>query len=443
MRRKAHLNLFNPVYWLGSSWVLLQLAGCATYSQGFGPVEQNLAAQDPAAAMRILEKQRRPRNDLLLYLLNKAMLQRMQHDYAASNESFEQAKQIIQSYAAISVTEQTAAFVFNDTTRTYTGTPLEQVMLHVYAALNYLELGEVEAARVEALQVEVRLRQLMQDSPASALSVDPFARYLSGMIFEDLGEYSDAMIAYRKAYQAYQAHAELYALEIPEYLQRDLLRMARKVGLTNEYQQLQSRFAITLEGEPNPTGDKGEIVLLYHNGLAPIKREHSVAVVDPGSGQLIRVSLPYYQSRPEIITAARVSIQDNVTITQPVEAIDQIAHQTLEAYMPAITARAVARAVLKYNMAREAGKQNDVAGLLVNIVGFVTEQADTRSWLTLPTNIHMARLGLQPGNYNLTIELLDTVGQIRHTTNLTDVKVNAGERRYISYHYIPRYLVSK
>ncbi len=443
MRRKAHFSLSKILRWFCGTWLLLQLAGCATYSQGFAPIEQQLAAQDPATAMQVLEKQRHPRGDLLLYLLNKAMLQRMQHDYAASNETFEQAKQLIQTYAAISVTEQTAAFVFNDTTRTYTGTPLEQVMLHVYAALNYLELEEPQAARVEALQVEVRLRQLMQDSPQSALSVDPFARYLSGMIFEDLGEYSDAMIAYRKAYEAYQAHAELYALEIPEYLQRDLLRMAHKVGLTNEYQQLQSRFAITLEEEPDPETGQGEIVLLLHNGLAPIKREHSVAAVDPGSGRLIRVSLPYYQSRPELITAARLSTQTKETKTQQVEAIDQIANQTLEAYLPAITARAVARAVLKYNMAREAGKQNDMAGLLVNIVGFVSEQADTRSWLTLPANIQIARLKLQPGSYNLTLELLDILGQVQYTTNLTDVKVKAGQRRYISYHYVPRYWVSK
>jgi hypothetical protein len=443
MRRKAQFNLSDLPLWLCGGWLLLQLGGCATYSTGFAPIEQNLAAQDPASAMQILEKQRHPRGDLLLYLLNKAMLQRMQHEYAASNQTFEQAKQIIQTYAAASVTEESAAFIFNDTTRTYTGTPLEQVMLHVYAALNYLELGEVDAARVEVLQVEVRLRQLMQESPQSALSVDPFARYLSGMIYEDLGEYSDAMIAYRKAYEAYQAHAELYALNVPEYLKRDLLRMARKVGLTNEYQQLQAQFGITLTEDHNPATERGEIVLLFHNGLAPIKREHSVAAIDPASGRLIRVSLPYYQGRPELITAARLVVNGLEAKTQQVEAIDNIAQQTLETYMPAITARAVARAVLKYNMAREAGKQNDVAGLLVNIMGVITEQADTRSWLTLPANIQMVRLPLPSGSYTLSIELLDTLGQIQHTTRLTEVKLNPGERRYISYHYVPRYMMRK
>ena len=443
MRRKARYSLAGLPVWLSSGLLLLQLGGCATYSRGFEPIEQNLAAQNPATAMQILEKQRHPRSDLLLYLLNKAMLQRMQHEYAASNQTFEQAKQIIQTYSAVSVTEESAAFIFNDTTRTYTGTPLEQVMLHVYAALNYLELGEVDAARVEALQVEVRLRQLMQDSPKNALSVDPFARYLSGMIYEDLGEYSDAMIAYRKAYEGYLAHAELYALNVPEYLKRDLLHMAHKVGLTDEYNQLQAQFSITLAEGHNPATERGEIVLLYHNGLAPIKREHSVAVVEPGSGRLIRISLPYYQSRPELIAAARITANGHDAKTQQVEAIDNIAQQTLETYMPAITARAVARAVLKYNMAREAGKQNDVAGLLVNIMGVITEQADTRSWLTLPSNIQMARLHLQPGSYTLSIELLDTLGHIQYTTNLTDVKVNPGERRYISYHYVPRYMMRK
>lgn len=441
--RKANFSLAALPLWFCGGWLLLQISGCASYSQGFEPIEAQLAAQNPAAAMQILEKKGPGRNELLLYLLNKAMLQRMQHDFVASNQSFEQAKQVIQTYSAVSITEQSAAFIINDTTRTYTGTPLEQVMLHVYAALNYLELGDRDAARVEALQVELRLRQLMQDSPESALSVDPFARYLSGMIFEDLGEYSDAMIAYRKAYEAYQAHAELYTLNMPGYLKQDMLRMARKVGLNNEYARLEAQFGMSLNGNPDPDQEKGEVVVLFHNGLAPIKREHSVAVIDPGSGRLIRVSLPYYQFRQQLISRAQIETNGASVQTQPVEAIDNIAEQTLQAYMPAITARAVARAVLKYNMSREAGRQNDVAGLIVNIAGVLTERADTRSWLSLPANIQMARLRLPAGTYTLSIELLDDFEQIRHTTKLSNVNVSPGERRYVSYHFVPRYLMRK
>jgi hypothetical protein len=84
-----------------------------------------------------------------------------------------------------------------------------------------------------------------------------------------------------------------------------------------------------------------------------------------------------------------------------------------------------------------------MAGLLVNIVGVLTERADTRSWLSLPANIHMARLQLAAGTYTLSIELLDNMGQIQHRTQLNDIKVTAGKRRYVTYHYVPRYLMRK
>ncbi len=84
-----------------------------------------------------------------------------------------------------------------------------------------------------------------------------------------------------------------------------------------------------------------------------------------------------------------------------------------------------------------------MAGLVVNIVGVLTERADTRSWLSLPANIQMARLQLPAGTYTFSIELLDDIGQVQHTTMLSDIKVNPGERRYVSYHYVPRYMMRK
>ena len=39
-------------------------------------------------------------------------------------------------------------------------------------------------------------------------------------------------------------------------------------------------------------------------------------------------------------------------------------------------------------------------------------RADTRSWLTLPANIQMARLALPPGDYDVTVELLGADDQV-------------------------------
>ena len=78
------------------------------------------------------------------------------------------------------------------------------------------------------------------------------------------------------------------------------------------------------------------------------------------------------------------------------------------------TAKAVARATMKFAMAEAAalgamaavGKDaGPVVGWLVGGVAktlaIVSEEADTRSWRTLPDEIHMARVWVDPGEYDL------------------------------------------
>jgi hypothetical protein len=417
-------------------------------------VENKLAIQDPAGALKILEEQDHADSDKLLYLLNKAMLQRMQKDFSGSNQTFEQAKRVVDSYSAISIREHSTAFIYNDTSLAYSGTPLDQVMLHTYAALNYLELNQIDEARVEILQTDLRLRQLMGNAPDSALSVDPFSRYLAGMVFEDLGEYSDAMIAYRKALFAYQAHNKnLYPITVPKALQVDLVRTARRIGLHNESEQLIKKFNLKETELPLHSDQDSEIVLILHNGLAPVKQEKSIGLIDPGSGQLIRVSLPYYLNRPKPAITAQlqaVNLAANNEIvehgivgdqTEVVEQIDAIDHETLNSYLPAITARALARAVVKYQAVREASRQNGWAGLIINLAGFATERADTRSWLTLPAEIQLARLRLKAGQYDLSFSLLDNNNHVVKTVQLGHIDLLSGKRRYISYHHIPSYII--
>jgi len=414
------------------------LSGCASYSQSFHTVEHSLLNNEPAKALEALEKQSRSDRDLFLYLSNKAMLLRMLGKFRQSNEEIEKAKAIIEKYSAISVTEQTSSFIINDATRTYIGTPVEQVMLNIYAALNYLEMDNLDDARVEILQTDVRLRTLMQDDPNSPLSIDPFARYLSGIIYEDLGEWSDAMIAYRKAYEAYQTHAVLYDISIPKQLERSLILMADRVGLDNERQKYEVEFGLRLADFQAENNNGAELVFIFSNGLAPIKRETSIQIIEPDSGQLIRVSLPHYQKRNTIITSARLRLENDpalVTKTEKVEDISSLEIETLNAQMAAITARALARAVAKHKMAKEAGQKNGLAGLIVNIAGVLTERADTRSWLTLPAEIQIARLRAPAASYSVRIELLDQNNNTVFQRSLGKIVLPRDRKYYLSFHW--------
>lgn len=416
--------------------LFLVQAGCASYSRSFEQEIQTLASHDPAAALAALEKQHHPERNRLLYHLNKAMLLHMLGDYSASNAEFEQGKKIIEQYQATSISEQGAAFFINDGTRTYVGSPLEQLMLHVYAAINYLLQDKVNEARVEALQIDVRLRQLQEDNPDSILSIDPFVRYLTGLIYEQLGETDNAMIAWRKAYNAYQEHNKAYGIPVPEQLQRDLLRTSRQLGLNAEYAQYRASFSTT----PEPVDrNQAELVLLFHKDLAPIKRSQRIAQIDPRSGYLVHFAVPVYEQRRGYLSHARVVVGQRQVNTEPVEDISGIALRTLEENMPAILARALARAVIKYNMSRQAGENNGLAGLMMNIAGVVTEQADTRSWLTLPGEIQMARVTLPPGDYNVSLELIGLAGQVTASRQLGRISLTRGSKRYLSYLWFPAY----
>ncbi len=124
--------------------LLLLLSGCASYSSSFQRIESLLAQQKPREALLELDKHPVSGADKLLYLLDKAMLQRMSGLYAESNASFEVAKKVIESLQGTSLVEQAGALTLNDSVMSYEGESFEQVYIHLYEALNYLALGQLD-----------------------------------------------------------------------------------------------------------------------------------------------------------------------------------------------------------------------------------------------------------------------------------------------------------
>jgi hypothetical protein len=437
----------------------LAVSGCVTYSSSFTAIEPQLAAQQYDRALQTLEKQGYTPRDEVLYLLNQGMLRRMNGDYAGSNLSFEAAQKRMDALAATSVSETTLTFVINDATSSYVGEEHEQVLLHLYKALNYLDLHQLDEARVEILQVDVRLREISGKFSAAQYTDDAFAYYLTGMIYEETEEWSDALIAYRDAYKAYLKNSGNNPAAVPRMLQYDLLRLTQRQGLKAELEQYKKEFGITRWSTVAERREQGELVFIFNNGLAPIKREHSVMVPDPSINHLIRISLPYYESRPVTATGAHVSawplvpsveeagLAASSTSTELMEDIDAIARKNLDAKMPAIKLRAIARAAAKRAVSRAAqqaardsnDRNNAMAALIlsfgVEATTILTETADTRSWLTLPHDIQLARLPLPPGSYVVRVDFIGYGGQVIGTREYP-VTIERGRKRYLSYYYI-------
>jgi hypothetical protein len=428
-----------------SAW-FAALAACATFSDTIQSTERGLAQQQPKAALAEYEKLKPSAADRVLYLMNKGMLLRMTGDYDESTRSLEEAKQLIERLRALSLREQALSLTVNDATKAFIGEDFERVMVNAYLALNYLEQGRLDDARVEALQVDVLLRDKGQKTTiVKPYEEDAFARYLTGIIYEDEGEWSDAMISYRQAYEAYEKQEKAFGVEMPQSLKHDLIRLADRVGLTDEAKKFREQFNIKNTMSEADLLQLGEVILTVHAGLAPIKRERSTTLPNPATGRILRIALPQYQSRAQPFGSASLAADASPPVsTSRVENIQAIAEKTLDAEMPLITARAVARMAAKDTIAAvtsnsgSSGDQGGAAllGLLVNVAGVVTERADTRSWFTLPGEIHLARLPLPPGEHTLKLELHARDG---HLISSSEIKVTLrkGEKKYLSRHWIP------
>lgn len=408
---------------------VMTLSGCATYSDWVGHMEADISKGKPDKALEVLDKHASRNNkDSVLFLLNKAMLQRMARDYEASNASFEAAKALISQLSAISVSEQGEALTVNDMMRSYTGDYYEQVLIHVFEALNYLALHQPDQARVEALQLDVKLKQHGDNSNYE----DGFARYLTGIIYEDLGEWDDAMISYRQAYDAYRRYPRELDMPVPQQLKSDLIRLADKVGLTDEASRYRKEFNI--ESVKQIPGADGELIFILNSGLAPLKRSiETRAITD--SGQLVTVSMPVYEDRRPTVTSARISIDNETTSTDLVENVDTLAIDALQKQKPVILARAIARAVVKTKASKEAERRDNALGLVLNITNAITDRADTRSWSTLPNRIYLARRPLPAGHHRIEVNLMDRLGNPVAKKSY-DLDITAGKKDFIDLNWI-------
>ncbi len=410
------------------TWLSLGLGGCASYGDWVAHMEHDVAAGDYPAALAVLEEEASHQRDTLLYLLDRALLLRMAGDLSASNAAFEEAKVLMDHVEAMSVSEQTGALTVNDLMRSYTAEAHERVLVHVFAALNYLELGQPREARVELLQMDERLGQLDREAPAAGA----FGRYFSGLVFQSLGEWDQALVAYRRAYRAYEDYPPGAGLSVPASLEDALLTLSVRLGLPDEAARYRSAFG---RGPRDGDGDaRAEVVFVLFSGLAPVKQETHISAVTE-EGILVTVAMPYYEGRQPHVAGASLTGGGRRVTAETVEDINALAMDALERAKPLILARALARAALKSVAVEKANDKDEGLGFLANVVSVMSERADTRSWSLLPSRIYLLRLPLSAGAHTVQLRLEDDAGRLVASRDYT-LTLKAGEMRFLSLHWV-------
>jgi uncharacterized protein len=489
--------------------LLWATASCASYERARVQYDAMIGRSDLEGAARLIERKKwyqKSRNQVLYYL-ELGALARMKGDLRASNEYLNQADILIEDRRA-SLGSRGLAMVTNPRVMPYQTEYFENIAVHYLKSLNYLQLNDFSAARVEARRANIRLQQLNDAVPDKPLKYrdDVLGHITMALSYEMNGEWNDAFIAYRNAVNLFidgDRVVPYMGVHIPEQLKCDLIRMGERIGFAGEVQ----RYTRLLNPRCAPeAGEGGSLVLFWENGKGPIKEENilgfdifrnsatsEVRFVNQRQGleyafgpqayneyngfagvNAIRLALPAFQPRPYPLRTARIQYPGGTKSLELIEDLNQVAQQSLrdrfgrelanallrlaakeamEASLRSIQtkkrsssspepepepepteekkdaqARAGDRAGDRARTPPEASKEREAekpapqedeysntAGLILGsamgIVNVLTERADTRSWQSLPAEIHYQRIPLRRGQNEIKVTFSNQYNQ--------------------------------
>lgn len=430
LKKQVHFPQISGVWLLV---ILLTTSGCATtsifspYPQQLNEIKRDIEKRSFTKPLKTLDKNRNSK-DKALYMLERGRINQLKGDAEESRKDFELAirtEAAADDKAKISVTDtaaQGASLLTNDNAIPYRAAAYERVMMHHYQAINYLMKNDVEGAGVEIRRAALEQRDALErhnkaiakaEKQAREKKYDPsqhnaqinrrfaamyaaaggvknsfqnaYTFYLSGLIYELIGQPNDAYIDYKNALEIFPDNS---------VLQDDVLRLSRNLGFREEYEIFSGKFK--REPEPLKAGE-GELIVMYEEGYVPVK-DH-IGVPMNTIGNIHVVDFPVYrdlsQSRGELTLSTQGGVFAKTSVICDFRAL---AVKDLEEKMPAIIIRQVLRLIAKNTMRKTADDHLGPAGAIAAILfGVVTEQADRRSWLTLPRNAQILRVRLPKG----------------------------------------------
>jgi uncharacterized protein len=430
------------------------LTGCGPSVNRYFLIEQSLLAGDPVRAAAIVEQTEKEygAKSRLLYEMDRGMTLQLSGQYQQSSAVLEQAEDEVERLYTRTIRSETAAFLTNDNALPYEGDAYEHVMINVVKALNYAAQGQLQEALVEARRIDHRLNVLSDKvKEPSGYRNDGFARYLSGILYEATGDLNNAFIAYRNAFEAYTAMRGWLRTPYPPSLRSDLLRTSEGLHFTPEFEEYRRAFPDVAWTPVSAQQQLAQVVMISYNGRAPRKEDRFIdipisldalqlvllnrgfsqssyqrnraadSVLYGLNGRVVRVALPRLVPQKTQVPFENMTLTDMAGHPMTVRSelaqnVTALAEKSLSDRIPAITTKALARAATKFALAEGAtrGAQQAagrdaapwvglIVGLLTKGLAVASEEADKRSWQTLPDEIHVARAWIPAGQYQVSI----------------------------------------
>ncbi|MFW3896386.1 COG3014 family protein [Pseudomonas bharatica] len=410
----------SRVLTLATLFVATQLTGCAmfrSYDNELKETNQHLSTGNVDAALAVLEKNNTGDDKDLLYWFEKGELLRSKGDLAGSQNAWREADGMVFKWEESvrldtdKYLSQFGSYLINDKVRRYEGYDYEKVMLTTQMALNLLAQNDFDGARTaikktherEAVIAELRDKEYLkreeeaekeglkteykdlQGYPVAALDApevislknsyqSAFSHFLSGYVYEALGERGLAAPGYRKA-------AEL--LPNTPLLEQALLDLDKTPGKDQD----------------------SDVLIVVQSGLAPARDSIRIPLPLMISGNLVITPLSFPIMREDASTAriSQINLDDKALNLTALNSTSAMSRRALRDDMPGIILRTTVRAVTRGVAQKQINETNPMAGLVMGIASTITEGADTRTWRTLPNDTLVTRVRLRQGEHQLSL----------------------------------------
>lgn len=453
----------------------------ATLSDGDAWLRHHLMRGEYESALELLDHPRVSARDALIRDLQAGLILHRAGEHELSNRALARAEAEIERRYTLSVSRGLAALGVNDGQMAYTAPPTERALVPFYRMLNYLAVGDLAGAAVEARKANALSAADPVSGERRCAEVGMLA-YLAGTVQSVAGERNDALVSLRQAEASFAACEGETPARPPPSLGADLHFAAREAGVAEIADSARARYGI---GEGSPGG--GSILVVVEEGFVSHRSAQALHVpifpediegleggdsealaaaaarvaarllenaaeravwgrsVDDlqwvqwanaiGGAYVMRLAWPVSRSEPAAPAEVRVLVGDSLHHLMPVSDISPLVEKDLEAQRPAMLARLITRGLVKYLTTRELEKmaeeeRGELVGLLVgrvaNLAANQLERADTRSWSLLPDRVSIARFRLPAGLHHIRIETVDRRGELLRFLDLGQIEVVEG-----------------
>lgn len=440
--------------------VLLILTGCRTYQQQNKIAEPwhrgDLIAAEKAAS-DIAEK-KKDNKDTIIWSLEHAAVLRAVGKLPESNQAFELAEQRVDTYSEEAKTKlgnEAGALLSNQANLPYRGRAYDGIMLNTYKALNFLQLGQPDKARIElnrAYQrqqdaVEDNKRQIEKTQEAAAqqkekekLEKAQNDEKFKGQLGNSYGDL-DSLKAYGDYVNPFTVYLDgLFRLSNasdPSDYERARKSFERVSAFAEDNKYVKADLeSVTSVQDGKPLAPATYVI--FETGCAPVREQIRIDIpIIVTSVSYVGAAFPKLKFQEDYLPSLSVTGTGCSEKTSLVCSMDTVIGLDFKNELPVIItktlAATIAKAAAAYAVNEAAGSQSDIGGLVARLftAGYqaAVNIADLRTWTTLPKQFQVCKI---PTPEDRKIELSTPSGDQKIPVTISEGVVNLVHVKSIS-----------